>query len=426
MIINRLVPPLINAPSVVEGIEPTLLQTGSGAKVHVYQNTVQPVVRVEFVFKAGKWYQPKAAVASLTAKMLKEGTATHTAKGIADFIDFYGASLEVTHGFDRSTVTLYCLSKYLPALLPLAFELILSPSFPEEEFELTKKRIAQSLTVDKQKNSYIATEHFTTTIYGKGHPYATFISEEEIEKVCLQDVKDFHKSSYSFSEAEVFICGDIGSGDLELILKKLEVDSFPFSAAPYSSPFKSESNPAYLKVSSSNQMQAAVRVGKVSISPQSEYYSALFFLNHVLGGYFGSRLMTNIREDKGFTYGIHSSISAKEHSTLFSIGTDIKGDKIEETLKEIEAELQQLIEASLTEEELETVKKHILGKFLNDQSTVFDKMDRYKQNILLGLPSDSLTILSRNIEEMSIDELSKVAANYLKPDSMYRIVVGGV
>ncbi|ALJ01372.1 hypothetical protein DC20_10470 [Rufibacter tibetensis] len=405
-------------------ITPEVRQTPSGARLHIFKNSIQPVVRVEFVFKAGKWYQPKAGVASLTAKMLKEGTRYHNAKEIADAVDFYGASLDVAHGYDRSTVTLYCLAKFLPSLLPLAFEIIQQPSFPEEEFSLLKQRVIQTLAVDKQKNSYLATEAYTSALYGQDHPYASYISEEDIIATEIKDLKDFHHQSYIFHDAEIFITGDINESQIEVISKAVKDHTPSAIVQPQISTLAPKTG--LLKSSTANDMQASLRIGKPILKSSHPEYPALYLLNHVLGGYFGSRLMKNIREDKGYTYGIYSSISHKEHGSLFSIGTDIKGDKINETLEEVSKELTTLKEEPVSAEELATTKKHLAGKFLSDHATLFDKMDKYKSNVIMGLDKDFYTQLLVKIQSLSEIDLLEVANKYFNEDSLLKVVAGGV
>ncbi|MBA9076483.1 M16 family metallopeptidase [Rufibacter quisquiliarum] len=407
-------------------IYPTVLTSSFGTRVHLYPNSIQPIIRLEFVFKAGKWYQDKPGVASLTAKMLKEGTTSHTAKQLADIIDFYGASLEITHGFDRSTLTLYCLSKFLPELLPIVFEILEHPSFPEEEFELLKQRVIQTLAIDKQKNGYLATELFTSSIYGADHPYSTVISEEEIKALTLEDIKAFYKTRYDINSSEVFVTGDFDEEGNNLLKGFLDQTQRNTGLNNVEKQYSKKEATASKKMErSSNTMQAAIRVGRTLPSPEHPDFSLLYLANHALGGYFGSRLMKNIREEKGFTYGIHSSISIKEHGTLLSIGTDIKGDKIEETIREIEKEIEVLQRELLSEEELNTIKKHLAGKFISDNSTIFDKMDRYRSSVLLGLPPNFFTNLQNKMQQASREEVQTVAKEYLSTETLHIVAVGG-
>lgn len=427
MVLDRVIaPPVIDLSSDLS-ITPEVIQISPEARLHIYQDTIQPVVRVEFVFKAGKWYQQKPCVAALTAKMLKEGSAQYTAKQIADIIDFYGASIEVSHGFDRATLTLYCLSKFLPSLLPLVFELITNPTFPEKEFNLLKQRVIQTLAIDKQKNNYVATELFTSSLYGKAHPYATYLEEKQIEDITLEDIRLFHKAHYSISLAEIFITGDLSQINKKELLATFSITQRESTPIPFSNHIAiDKSSITYTRQSTSNQMQAAIRVGKSLVNPHHQDYAAFYILNHILGGYFGSRLMKNIREDKGYTYGVYSSLSVKEHDTLFTLGTEIKGDKIEEALTEISEEIRILQTDFISKEELNIVKKHLSGKFISDHSTIFDKMDKYRSNVLLNLPPNFFYVLQMQIELIEPNEIAYAASKYLSLDSLYTTVAGGV
>ncbi|MBC3541715.1 M16 family metallopeptidase [Rufibacter sediminis] len=423
MSLNRTVAPAIAELSSDLSIAPEVIITPSGSRLHVFKNNIQPVVRVEFVFKAGKWYQNKPGVASLTAKMLKEGITLRSAKEIADMVDYYGASLEVNHGFDKATVTLYCLSKFLPSLLPLTFEIIQQPSFPQDEFALLKQRVIQTLAVDKQKNGYLATEAFTIAVYGKDHPYVSSITEEEIAALELNDLLVFHQEAYSLATAEVFITGDITDAEVTTILSGITGTT----ANPSKILSFEENLPqtGLLSKSTPNQMQASLRVGKPIIKPSHSDYPAFYLLNHILGGYFGSRLMKNIREDKGYTYGIYSSLSHKENNSLFFIGADIKGDKINETLEEIFKEINLLKEEEVSEEEFLTAKKHLAGKFLSDHATIFDKMDKYKSNILLGLPPQFHSQLLASIQGLTPGDLQASAVRHLDENTLLAVAAGG-
>lgn len=138
----------------------------NGARLHVLHNDAQPVVRLQIVFRAGKWYDPEPGVSLLTARMLLEGTRTRTARQIADEIAFYGASLECEQGFDRATLTLYCLTRHLEQLLPLVLEVATEPTFPETELEMLQKRTIQNVRIERQKTSYLAAERFSRNLYG--------------------------------------------------------------------------------------------------------------------------------------------------------------------------------------------------------------------------------------------------------------------
>ena len=181
----------------------------NGARLHVLRNNAQPVVRLQVVLPAGKWYDPAPGVSLLTARMLLEGTRTLTARQIADEVAFYGASLECEQGFDRATLTLYCLTRHLKQLLPLVLDVIAEPTFPSTEFELLKTRTIQNVRIERQKTSYLASERFSQNLFGPTSPYGRAFNEHIFQKIITDEVKAFHHSSYHLGNAEIFLCGDI-------------------------------------------------------------------------------------------------------------------------------------------------------------------------------------------------------------------------
>jgi zinc protease len=202
----------------------------NGARLHYIKSETQPVIRLDFVFKAGKWYEDRAGIADLTGKMLFEGTTNHTAKQIAEKVAYYGASFENNHGYDRSEFTLYCLSKYVPELLPLVLDVLQNPTFPEEEFNLLRKRNRQNLKVQRQKNNYLATHSFTKLVYGDTHPYVFGLDENALDSITREETITYYNARFSTEHLEVFACGSIDE-DLEKLLEE-KIATLQLAAEP--------------------------------------------------------------------------------------------------------------------------------------------------------------------------------------------------
>jgi zinc protease len=397
----------------------------NGARLHYIKSETQPVIRLDFVFKAGMWYQPQAGVADLTGKMLFEGTLNYTAKQIAETVAFYGASFENNHGYDRSEFTLYCLSKYVPELLPLVLDVLQNPTFPEEEFNLLKKRNQQNLKVQRQKNSYLATHSFTKLLYGNDHPYVFGLDESALDSINKESLIAFYKTRFSTKNLEVFACGDVDDSMAQLLersIELLQLDGSTEATANNTSIVTTPERSAF--VSMPDSLQSSIRVGKQFPLIRHEDYHKLVVLNEILGGYFGSRLMRNIREDKGYTYGIYSAISPKEQDSLFYIGTDVNYQVKDNTLEEIKKEIRLLQTEEVPEEELQTVKNYMLGKFLNDIATIFEQCDRYKRIVLQDLPYEHYNNYINTIRGITAEELKDLAERYLAIDDLKTAVAG--
>jgi predicted Zn-dependent peptidase len=171
-------------------------------------------------------------------------------------------------------------------------------------------------------------------------------------------------------------------------------------------------------------LQASLRLGRPWPSPQHPDTHRLQLLVKVLGGYFGSRLMKNIREDKGLTYGIYAQSLAREHGSTLLIGTDVNGESADIAIREINLELRRLQEELISDEELDTVKNYMLGKFANELSTVFEQADKYRTTVLLGLPADYYSQFVTQIQATDAATLQRLAQEYLTPEHMQVVVAG--
>ncbi|KAA9333825.1 M16 family metallopeptidase [Adhaeribacter soli] len=410
------------APSVQEIKDYSLptaevIQLSNNVRIHYLENATQPVVRLEIVFPAGKWYEPEKGVSYFTSKLLLEGTSKKSAKQIADILDFYGASLECNQGFDWATLTLYCLSKFYKDLFPLVQEILSEAALPEHELELLKKRTIQNIGVERKKPAYLAMERFTQKVYGLDHPYVSGLQETDIQAVSLGSIKDFFSRSYLLSGTEIFLCGDIKPEIKQLTEAYFGAHENPKNVsheAKLSHALNPDTNLGDVKVPGS--LQAAIRVGKIFPVINSSDYLPLTLVNRILGGYFGSRLMKNIREDKGFTYGIYSSLSVRKYSTLFFIGTDVIGSAAEETVSEIFKEIERLKNELVPEQELATVKNYMIGKFLSETNNIFDQTDRYKHIVLHELPQDHYQLYLQTIRKSTSEEIRDLTRKYFTED----------
>ncbi|HEX8328473.1 MAG TPA: pitrilysin family protein [Hymenobacter sp.] len=398
----------------------------SGARLHVLANDAQPVVRLQLVFRAGKTVEPRPGLASLTARMLLEGTTTRTARQIADEVAFYGASLECDAGFDRSTLTLYCLTRHLPVLLPLVTDVPANPAFPEAELQQLKTRTIQNVSVERQKTSFLASERFNELLFGADTAYGRPFDADTYQALTAAEAQAFHHAAYALSNAEIFLCGDVAA---EQALVATAFGTPLTNGQPTKQAVASESANASVvsgpdRVAVPGSLQASIRMGRLWPGLTHPDTHRLKLLVNVFGGYFGSRLMRNIREDKGLTYGIYASVAPREHGSSLVIGTDVKGESADFAVSEIQMEMRRLQEELIPAEELETVKNYILGKFANEISTVFEQCDKYKNLVFLDLPADYYTQFVQQTEAVDAETLRQLAQHYLDPNAMQIVIAG--
>lgn len=421
--LDRLTPPPTRPLGRVDLPMAQVSHLANGARLHVLPHAAQPVVRLQVVVPAGRWYDPAPGVSLLTARGLLEGTRTRSARQIAEEVAFYGASLDCEQGFDRATLTLYCLAKHFDQLLVLVQDVLLNATFPAAELEQIKTRTVQNIRVERQKTSYLASERFAQNLYGPLHPYGVVFDEQTFSKLSSDAIRQFYQQAYNLSQAEVFLCGAVTDEHIQRLADVLSATASATASAMHSIPSPTPSATAD-HVSAAESIQASIRIGRLWPGPEQPETHQLQVLVKVLGGYFGSRLMKNIREDKGLTYGIYASIAHREHASSCVIGSDVNAANASIAVQEIHKELRRLQDEPIPEEELETVRNYIQGKFLNELGTVFEQADKYRSTVLLGLPTDFYSSFLTEVANVSTERLQSLAQQYLSPNAFSQVIAG--
>jgi zinc protease len=385
---------------------------------------VQDVVQIDWIFPAGIWYEQRPSVAHATAGLLKNGTAAHTAEQIHEALEFYGAQLKISAGNDYSTVTLYTLTKHLPELLPMVLEIITDSTFPESEVEIHKQNAIQRLLVNLRQCEFVANQKIDALLFGPDHPYGRFSKKENIETLTREDLLAFYKAHYTLANAQMFMAGRVTENEVKCIneifgknaLEKTEIKQTSFSAI--TSPEKNQ------RISNDpNGVQGAVRIGRLFPNRHHPDYSPMVVLNTLFGGYFGSRLMSNIREDKGYTYGIYSSLSSEVNGGALVIHTETGRDVVEKAIKEIYHEMEVLCNEAAVDDELLLVKNYLLGSLLGDLDGPFSILQRWRTLILNGFTEDYFNNNIRIYKTITAKELQGLAQKYFSKEDFHEIVV---
>lgn len=391
---------------------------------HIHGGT-QEVVQIDFLFQAGIWYQPAPIIAAMTNSMLNEGTKNYTAAQIAEKLDFYGAYIGFSTSQHQASITLYTLNKYLEQTIAIAEDLIKNPIFPEKEFATILNNKRQNYAVEQQKPRILAKDHFCSLLYGKDHPYANIISSTDFENVTPKQLQAFHASRYRPENCQIIAAGKIATNTIELLEKHFGHSSWPenLSSQLITHP-KNCSSPRKNWVEKDDAVQCAIRIGRPLFNKNHPDYIGMQLLNMILGGYFGSRLMSNIREDKGYTYGINSALVPFEKGGHFMILTEVGTQFCEPALQEIYSELNKLRNQTIPNEELTLVKNYITGEILRNMDGPFALADSLKNNLCFGLNNKYYQKFIMEIKEISAQQLQNLANKYLKEKDLYEVVVG--
>lgn len=402
---------------------PEYLTLDNGIPVYAINMGTQDVLKVELVVKGGRPYEKKQLVGRATARMLREGTLKHSGGELAEQIDYYGGSISAPFNMDTSNMALYCLTKNFPKLAPLLAEILTEPSFPEDELQSFVMNSKQRLKVDLAKNDVIAYRTLTEYIFGAKHPYGYNSFPHSYEALCRDDLIGHYQANFVAGNCLLFVSGRFEKDTLDLLNRTLG-QHIPRGYNPPADMTPEQLEPRALHIYHPDSVQTAIRIGRRMFNRSHPDYFSFYILNTILGGYFGSRLMANIREDKGYTYNIYSSLDPMIFDGFFCIATEVGNDFVERTLEEIYAEMDRICYEPVDEEELAMVRSYLLGNLLGMVDGPFNAAAVIKALVLDDLPLNSFPALAEQIRTITPEELMRIAQKYLKREEMWQIVVG--
>lgn len=418
--LDRKTPPSFKKSSAFTLIEPEKETLSNGISISYINGGSQEVTKIEFIFNAGKWYESQSGASYFTAHLLQKGTTTKNSFQISSELDQYGVHLEISPGYDFTSLSLYGLTKNIGRLLKLSREIITQPIFPDTELQQAKDIYIQGLKINLEKTSYLASRLLRQNLFGKEHPYGRDADVADIESIKRTDLVNFHHDY--FKNLEVICSGKITTEvkkELQSVLTDFEASAGSKKVTPTLNP----GSPVEF-VKKENTVQSSIRFGKRGISRTHSDYPALLMLNHVFGGFFGSRLMKNIREEKGLTYGIYSSMVTLKHDGYLSIGADVNDENREIVIEEIRAELKSLQAQPINSNELITARNHFIGSLQAEITTPFAHADKIKNIILYKLPDNFYQSLINKIESLNSKDLLHTAHRYFDDSEFHVVSVG--
>jgi len=404
-------------------LTPKMLCLANGLEVYVMEGGGQEICRLDMVFEAGSKVQKKALEASMCNAMLFEGTAQKKADEIHESLDFYGAYTQLDINSDRAIVSLYTLNRYFDKVLPIFIDAIKNANFPEDEFKVILAQKKQSFIINSEKVEFKARNTFFKTLF-KDHSYGFSETIKDFENISPEDLVNFQDEHYKNASMKVYVAGLMPENG-EAILDEY-LGNWKLKKTPTLQEYCTEVKKDKIHIAKEGALQSAIRIGRVCFNSHHKDYHQLKFLSVVLGGYFGSRLMSNIREDKGLTYGIGAICVPQEESGYFSISTEVKGERTQLALQEIYNELRRLREELIPVEELSLVKNYIMGQILKSADGPFAQASllKYMHIQKVGFEFyDSYQFLLDNLDAQSLQDL---ANKYLKEEDLCEIVVGNI
>lgn len=418
--------PHINPIDNFDIIRPERHMMPNGITLNLIRAGNEEVVRMDILIHAGTWQQERSLQALFTNRMLREGTNGMNAVEISERLDFYGAWMELTTSVNCNFLTLYTLNKYAEQTITLVSSLLREPTFPEKEFQISIAANKQQFIVNSQKVDVIARKIFNQAYFGKVHPCGRFATEEDYDLLTIEHLHSFYYKHYHSGNCSIYLSGKVNDSLVKVIECELGThvwgrmgEKTPFLPIK-PSPFRGQS----LFVDHPNAIQSALRIGNPLVDRIHPDFHKLRVLVTLLGGYFGSRLMRNIREDKGYTYGIGAGIASYPAEGILVINTETANEYVNPCIQEIKKEMKRLQDEMVDERELTMVKNYMLGEICRGYEGPFSLSEAWIYIESAGLSEDFYESSIDTIRKVTPNEIHQMACKYLQPENCLEIIVG--
>ncbi len=378
-------------------------------------------VKLELIFEAGRTKESKKMVAQACGALMTEGSREYSSARLSEMVDYEGAHLFSGGGTDFISLKLISAKKSFSKMLDLLSSVLKAPLFDENEFLLFVERKKQNLALDLSKNDVIANRTITENLYGKDTAYGYNSTSEYLGEVRPEDLKKHYENHCISANAHLFLSGDFGKDHLSAVSNLSQIiRNTPNSLKTYKA-IKTEKQKFVIP---GREKQTSLKLGLRLFDRSHDDYPGLYLLNTILGGYFGSRLMKNIREEKGYTYNIYSMLDIYKYDGNWIISSDLNSANVENTIIEINNEFSRLKQQAISKGELEMVKNYLMGNFMSTINGPFKAINPNKTIQIMGLYENFYQRFFKTIKSMDKKGILELSNKYLHMDNFWNVIVG--
>lgn len=418
-------PPVIKPLSLEYLTLPRLVTMPNGVPLYILDGADKGVVRFDLLFKGGYVVQSKPLLAMFTNRMLREGTAQLSAAEISQKLDYYGAWIDMYSSQNCNHITLYTMSKHFVSLLKVLEDMVKHPIFPQDNLDTVRNTNKAHFAVNSQKVDVVSQRFFENSLWGSEHPLGHVVEVADYDAITRADVMDYYANYYGSCNCTMFISGSANDAILEALASGLGHGKWgcerQCSAAEITSPLPL---PGRRNVPVPGTMQSAVKMGFMAMDAAHPDFFKFRFLCVLLGGFFSSRLMSNVREENGYTYHIAAELDAYGHRNAFMVSSETATEYVEPLIKEVYNELERLINEPVGEEEIELVRNYIMGELCREYEGQSAKSEVFINTWLSGSDFASVNRYLDEIKSVTPADLQRLAREYFKRENMIVIVAG--
>ncbi|MFN8241578.1 MAG: pitrilysin family protein [Bacteroidales bacterium] len=416
--------PVLNPVTLGNLPEPERYILDNGIHVHVINAGTEEITRIEFCFPAGAVVEEVPLTASTVSMMLFEGSAGQSAEEINQKLDFYGVHPAQFVEKDYAGLNMIFINRHIENVLPLCQEILLQPDFPEDELHNLMKKRQQAFLVNREKVSTLASDKINELLFGASHPYGKTAQKEDYGNMNTSLLRNFHNDFYVTSAMTIFVSGRTHPGTISMLnryfgsIRPGDANKYKVTDLPPST------KPVKVHVVKKGTVQSAIRIGSRTIIKTHPDYYGLKVLDTILGGYFGSRLMKNIREQKGYTYGIHSSVISYKLSGYKAISAEVGAAHSRDAVKEIMNEIRLLQTEPVDADELNVVRNYMLGELVRMFDGPFAIGESFRSAWEFGLDNSYYRKFAEKINLITPDEIIRLAEAYYKTEDLFEVIAG--
>jgi zinc protease len=425
MVISRNIPPSIQEIKSFNIVEATRQILPNGIPLYPLNTGTSDIVKLELMFPAGNWYQKIPVTAFAVNNMLIEGSGNHTSSQIVEWIEYHGAQTGYNVDKDNAFISLVCMKKYLPDVLIVFEDMIKNAIFPESELDTFKRKHKQQFQIENSKVKNIARSVHAGMLFGSQHPYGYQLVDDDFDRISRKVLVEHYQKCYQSRHCKIILSGKADDAVVKMVEKHFGTGDWNGSAEHVD--FSFEMTPEIEKsmvIEKEDAVQNAVRIGKVLFNKTHPDFAKVSVLNCILGGYFGSRLMRKVREEKGYTYGINSLLVEHKNAGYLVIISELGSDVTTQAIDDIYGEIDRLRHELVPADELDRVKNYLLGEILRLFDGPFAQSEALVALLETDLGYEYYDKLIHTIKNITSEEILSLASKYLAPESFYQVVVG--
>ena len=404
---------------------PRLVTMPNGVPLYLLDGVDKGVVRFDILFKGGYAVQAKPLLAMFTNRMLREGAGELSAAEISQKLDYYGAWIDMYSSQNCNHITLYTMSKHLVPLLQVLEDMVKHPLFPQENLDVVRSNNKSYFTVNSQKVDVVSQRYFENSLWGGEHPLGHVVEASDYDAITRADILDYYKAFYGNHNCTMFIAGSVDEASLAAVAGSFGNSVWGCENACGEAVVAPPSPMAGRRtIPVEGTMQSAVKMGFMAMDSSHPDFHKFRFLCVLLGGYFGSRLMSNIREENGYTYQIMAETDAYGNRNAFMISSETATEYVEPLIKEVYSELERLVAEPVSEAEISLVRNYIMGELCREYEGQSAKSEVFINAWLSGVGFESVNRYIDEIKNVTAADLQRLAREYFIKENMIEVVVG--